>query len=328
MARHAFGESVGQVDSRRAPHGHDGNAERTEVLPSRTTDVEASWHRKDKSTLRIRTADGDVVRLKFKSLSSARLSSSTQESDSGVSSEVQLETSQRTRMSMSVRGELDADELAAIQETIARAGEIASDFFSGDVQAAFDSAADFGITSDEIASVRMKMKSSERFTYAAQSATYGPAPTPTAPDLPADAVPSAVVDETPGGAPGGIQAQMPSDAVQAAPAETEPEPVEESHHPDPIEAPQAPTREETVGGLADFLDGLLTRIGADDSNRTLSVGASFSRSISMSLKLRIVESVLVTAAESERPTEPLPDLVSHSIDDLVAQELPPMETVA
>ena len=335
-AQHPMQDPSATDELRPGHHGPDhapgANTGDGVVEAARTTDLAASYRRQDKTSLQIRTADGDVVRLKFKSVTSADLDSRTRESESSTSSEVHLEISQRTRLSMSVRGELDADEHAAIHETIARAGEIASDFYAGDMQAAFDDADALGITSEEISSVRLRMKTTEQLTYSARSVVRaGPDAESTLPgtvsDAPGAPIEGPGIESRPPTEAEGITTDVPDPAADATDA-TDPTDPTDPTETDGSERSDAPTRTSTVGTLAEFLDGLLTKIGSETDDAGFSAEGTFARSISMSLKLRIVESVLVTAAASERPSEPLPAIVSESIDDLVATEQPALETVA
>lgn len=112
---------------------------------------------RQRSTVRIRTQDGDIVTLTFRQ----------RESFSGLSaadasgSITELEMSSRTRMDLKVRGDLDDGEMQAIQAVFDRAQEIAGSFFGGDLAEAFAKASELEFDDSELAKVRMNFREQE-----------------------------------------------------------------------------------------------------------------------------------------------------------------------
>lgn len=115
---------------------------------------------KQRSTIRIRTQEGDVVRLDLRrseKLSAEDISMADRESRFASTS---LEVSSRTRMALKVNGDLNEAEFAAIQRVFAQAEAIADEFFNGDLAAAFDMAAGIEFDSEQLARVKMRFVSS------------------------------------------------------------------------------------------------------------------------------------------------------------------------
>ena len=126
-------------------------------VPSQAYVLSAESKLKERSTIRIRTQDGDVVVLKLKRNESFSYAAAGTEN----ASIEQFEANQKTRMSFSVRGELDDGELAAIRSVFEQAEDIAAEFFDGDVAKAFESASALSFDSSELARVRLKFRQVE-----------------------------------------------------------------------------------------------------------------------------------------------------------------------
>jgi hypothetical protein len=137
-----------------------------------TTDSETSgsvsslsYRRSEKTTLYIRTQEGDIVRLTFKTRESASLQVAQAQDADGETTEIALNTRSSSKLSIKIHGDLNEEEVAAIQDAIDQAIDLADDFFGGDLQAVFESAAAFDIDGEQLASVKLKMSTRERLTY-------------------------------------------------------------------------------------------------------------------------------------------------------------------
>ena len=93
--------------------------------------------------LQLVTADGDKVNIR--SYGDYGQRSQTSEGAS------QYNESSLSRFKLTVEGDLDTEELKAINALLGRVTDVAETFFSGDITAAFDQALELGIESDEIA---------------------------------------------------------------------------------------------------------------------------------------------------------------------------------
>ena len=114
---------------------------------------------RERSTIRIRTQEGDVVRLDLRS--QASLSASDEVSAGGRESALEFSASSRVRLS--VDGDLNDNELAAIRGVVEQADAIADEFFGGDLGAAFNGASGLEFDGEQLDRVNL------RFRYAAET---------------------------------------------------------------------------------------------------------------------------------------------------------------
>ena len=308
-----------------APDVHD-------LASSKTT---MEYRRSERTALYIQTQEGDVVRLDFRTRDSVELDASWKQ-DAGVeATELRLETKSSAKLSIRVRGDLNAEELAAIRDTLEQASQLAHDFFAGDMNAAFESAAALNVDGDQLAEVKLRMKVKERLTYSSQGvhslpvgfqgsaataptilampagdtatahAAIGPAAPPEAPVHGAAAASLAPVEE------GFANEGSALDAPATADAPTQGAPTE----------PEAAQRFEAFRAIGDFLTRMMDTFGGNQPT---------AGDLQMSLKLRIFESTLVTMSRVEQADEEstLSPLVHDTIDALAASDIEPLNQVA
>jgi len=110
----------------------------------------------------LRTRDGDIVTIQ----SYAGQARSYQKSGD----DVQFSQSEQSGFMFRVEGELDSDELTAINDLLMQLNSVADTFFKGDVFDAFNKALDVGFDSDEIARYSLNLGQSE---YRKVETTYG-----------------------------------------------------------------------------------------------------------------------------------------------------------
>lgn len=309
-------EQVRRQGARRG-HGAERACARRELEPRRCGGSEPSqaeagsalsYRRSAKTELVIQTQDGDVVRLKIRSRDA--LGVREEGGAEGEAFEVALRSS--TRISFSVEGELDEGELAAIKRVMEQAGELAEDFFAGDLEAAFATAQALEIDPAELARVGLRIKLREELTYAQHGAprslpTVAPAPATPQPEVPVGPVPPELA------------------ASAAAPVESAPVVSEgETARPD-----------SPFAAIADFLVRLretfelAVRSPADAEPEAGS--ESNAAPVQGTLKLKIFQSVLLTlrAGQAQQgQTAELPGLVSRTLDALDAHVRPPVDEVA
>lgn len=105
----------------------------------------------------VTTADGDVVTLNASSLQ-ALLSENISSIDgsNSISSSIRSSYSE-SNLFFSVEGELDADEMKAVNELLLQVNDLAETFFSGDFQAAFDEAMKLGYNAKELVSFSLNL---------------------------------------------------------------------------------------------------------------------------------------------------------------------------
>lgn len=130
-------------------------------VESRAVILSVDTRLEQRSTIRIRTQEGDIVRLDLKR--SDRLAAE----DIAVSNErvfatrTDVAVSSRSRFSLSVRGELNEAEFTAIQGVFAQAEAIADEFFGGDLAAAFGLASSLEFDTGQLARVNLRFRSRE-----------------------------------------------------------------------------------------------------------------------------------------------------------------------
>ena len=111
------------------------------------------------------TAEGDRVQINASSLRASII-------ESFVSAQGELEAmgqqGQRDRFDLKIKGELDAEELRAINELLGKVADLADQFFAGDIEQAYTAAMELGYDNSEISqfALRLKHTSVQRMTQA------------------------------------------------------------------------------------------------------------------------------------------------------------------
>jgi hypothetical protein len=152
-----------------------GNAE-LEISNARnaTLDSELYASHSKSSDLSITTTDGDIVSISFSELQETASKERYQYSENGKgSSENYNMTSSQyheVNFSYSVEGDLDDDEKAAIEALIKEVNSLQKDFFSGNVDQAFEKALELGFDNEQISSFSMDLQQTQR-SYVSQTYT-------------------------------------------------------------------------------------------------------------------------------------------------------------
>ena len=207
------------------------------VTPGGGVAVQATLVQKEKATLQIRTADGDVVTLGLRARSSTTASfAAGAATDAGTAGAASLTTINGARISVDVQGNISAAEATAIGDVIGQVESLANQFFSGDVAQAFASAASLQIDSTQLASVALRLRFSASYsaiavteappaaTGSSAAGTSGatpaaPAARPPAASAPATSAPAAVAPDSTATAPDSTAA---TNAAATSPAATTP----------------------------------------------------------------------------------------------------------
>lgn len=138
---------------------------------------------KQRSTIRIRTQEGDIVRFDLRRVESMSVEDVAMSDGDTSFSSTEIEFSSRSRMVLRVKGDLNEAEQAAIQNVFQQAEAIADEFFNGDLAAAFDMASSLEYDVDQLSKVNMRFRERQvsNTSYAAiRVATPAPAPEPVA----------------------------------------------------------------------------------------------------------------------------------------------------
>ncbi len=139
----------------------------TPSLPTYHTQVAAAerFSSAESFSLDLKTQDGDTVKISFANQSSQQASFAYAGDGAGNYSAIfELSQSQSSSLQFQVEGDLDEDELEAIANLISEISEIANEFFSGDVQKAFEIASEFQLDKTELASMNLQLTKSQEYT--------------------------------------------------------------------------------------------------------------------------------------------------------------------
>jgi len=141
-----------------------GDIELPDIYHS-TVDSELYVSNSKSSNLSITTNDGDVVTISFSELQehASRESYQYEEGNKGNTENYSMATSQYHEMnfSYSVEGELNDNELAAIESLIKDVNSLQKDFFSGKVDQAFEKAIELGFDNAQIANFSMDLQQTQ-----------------------------------------------------------------------------------------------------------------------------------------------------------------------
>jgi len=262
---------------------------------------------RQRSTIKIRTQEGDVVKLSLKQTSNASATDVAVSNENGSASTTEVEVSSRSRLSLRVEGDLNDAELGAIQNVFSQAESIANEFFGGDLFAALDLAAAFEYDSEQLARVNMRFRS--RQVSNTSFAATGPAlPEPASSSGPA--VPTAGVEPTPKITAGQPDAVSEPAVVVAPPTES----VAVEDAAELTEPQQVAANNTALGGFFNLVSNFLRSVaeGFESEAGRNDVTARFH--FSQSFKLELLKSVIQVAAPDE-PTGGL-DLATSLIDSV------------
>lgn len=123
-------------------------------------------------SLKVKTQDGDEVTINFARNSQYEGSFGIESDANGLrEAEFNISRNESSDFRFSVKGDLDNDEIDALQNLIKDVSEIANEFFDGDVQKAFDLASEYKMDKSELASMNLRLTQSEQYTSVAKYKT-------------------------------------------------------------------------------------------------------------------------------------------------------------
>lgn len=243
---------------------------------------------RERSTIQIRTQEGDFVKLYLRSVEnmSATDIAYTDGETSFTSTEVALSSSSRTLLQ--VKGDLNDSELAAIRNVLAQAETIADEFFGGDVGAAFNSLQSSQFDTEQLARVDLRFRRHE-VTDATYAQVVTGAAVPSDPEAQAVLAAEASTSSAPEAAVLDVETRPETEEAAVAQLDT----VEnDSPFADDTEAPPS-----VFSAMADFLDTLsafLRTVGEGFEAEASS--ANYTYHYSESFKLNLLKAVINTAA--------------------------------
>lgn len=145
--------------------GQAPRAAQSSIAGSRTSVLAAERYQAAETlSLQVKTQDGDEVTITFSKQSDYQSSLGGYSDASGSALSYSMDRSESSDYRFSVEGDLDEDEIDALQALIKDVNEIADDFFDGDIQDAFDQASEFRMDKTELASMNLQLTRSESYT--------------------------------------------------------------------------------------------------------------------------------------------------------------------
>jgi len=136
-------------------------------LTSRAVEVSSNNYasQSNSSDLSITTADGDIVSISFSALeenqSSENFSYYAGQDANEMSYQSGSSSYSEMNFSFSVQGDLDKDELQAIQSLIKDISKIEKDFFSGNIDKAFNKALELGYDEEQLSSFSLELRQTQ-----------------------------------------------------------------------------------------------------------------------------------------------------------------------
>lgn len=157
--------SAGAVDSR--DEAKSANSVHLPPPPPGGMSLSAAerYSKAESFSLDLTTKEGDRVTINFSHASAMQASlGATNDGQGGSATAFNVSRAERNEFQFSIEGDLNDDELEAIQNLIQDVSLIADDFFSGDVQAAFEQASEFDMDRSQLSSMSLNMSRSEQYT--------------------------------------------------------------------------------------------------------------------------------------------------------------------
>lgn len=147
-----------------------GLAPGSETAPSRQVSLSAAerFSKSESFSLRVMTKEGDKVTINFNSSASETTSMGYYSDDDASAVSFGLERTASSNYRFSVKGDLNNDELEALQNLIQDINLIAQDFYSGDIQEAFEQATELEMDKSQLMNLNVTMTQS--VSYSAVSA--------------------------------------------------------------------------------------------------------------------------------------------------------------
>lgn len=127
-------------------------------------------------SLKLTTKEGDEVTIQFGSSSYESSSFGAVSNANGQAMSASMERGSSSSMFFSIEGDLNDEEMAAINDLLKDVNEIADEFFSGDLQEAFDMATEFEMDGEQLASMNLRLVQTQSYSAASAYSTVGALP--------------------------------------------------------------------------------------------------------------------------------------------------------
>ncbi len=290
----------------------DVNGDEQPPAEESSTNTNLEYRRRQATVLKIRTQEGDVVKLKFRNVEKTSIQAGEQVDGETVVSNLEIASSSRTRLLISVKGDINDAELAAIQSVAEQASQLAGAFFGGNINDAFQAASNFAIDGSELARVSLRLSVRERLSFAQTAVTNAPvvaAPPPvdagddsTPPAQTQSVVPKVVSTTNSAAAPTTTRTDVP---LPAAPSSTTTTAPADDAEPPVVDEPSQPSNlldafqalADVLNRIAGFLENLLGNLGAAEDADTEAPAETSSSVFDFRFRLDFFAAVVKTTIE-------------------------------
>lgn len=134
---------------------------------------EMSYRREDYSQIQMTTQEGDVVKLNLYALNASAQGEAASMSENGLTYSRYESSSQSFAFDFSVEGDLNDDELEAIQDMMESVAKVSDLFYDGDVAGALQKGFDMGFDASQLASFSMTLQTSQTMKSSQAVSAYG-----------------------------------------------------------------------------------------------------------------------------------------------------------
>lgn len=253
---------------------------------------------RERFSLDVTTSEGDKVSIRFKSLNVTELAAAQVSHDGATATAVEANVISRGRFQVAVEGDLNESERTAIANLLDKVDDIATDFFGGDVQAAFSAAARVSLDSEALSAFDLKLSYSRSLaavqTYA-NNARLGsqPAELPN-PAEPAELVTLPAATDSPAPAAAIASPDLPA-AVETTQAEPVTPPASEGTPVSAAVAHNAAKAASAIETITQFAKDVLERLDQDDESKA----TKFSLRWKVEFMIKAFGSVALTPVEQK-----------------------------
>lgn len=136
-------------------------SEAEDVEGSTAISAATRYQKAESFSLELQTKEGDKVTVRFGYRLDQTETYQANRSEQQRSSYFELSRQEKSHFQFQVEGNLNEDELDAINNLIRDVGQISNDFFNGDFQQAFDQASEFKLDKSQLASMALHLKRTE-----------------------------------------------------------------------------------------------------------------------------------------------------------------------
>jgi hypothetical protein len=270
----------------------------------------ASFREIDKANLQLLTTEGDVVTISLRAKSGFDAVGASATGSAGLAAYASVSSYSSSQFRVSVQGNLNTDELKAINDVLGQVSQVASQFFSGNVSQAFSSAASLGFDPKEIAGFALDLSQRTSLSLASVS-DGGPSPTVPSPATPGTTTPTlpttlpATDTTTPATAATTPATDTTTPVVVANPPSTAATDATSGTTTTPV---SGPSPGDAAQSLIDFLQKALDALGGATTSGSVQISAK--------AKLTLLQST-VGATTSSSPEQTAADFLKSVLAALI-----------